>query len=60
MFAIPLMMLNGAFYYGNFWADRPEWLSPLLLSCVVGLITMQTIYFLCWDFDFVARRRPAR
>lgn len=60
MFIIPLMALNGAFHYGHLWADRPEWLSPALLSAVVSLVTIQAIYFTCWDFDFVSRRRAAR
>jgi len=60
MFMIPLMALNGAFHYGHIWAERPEWLSPALLSAVVGLVTIQAIYFMCWDFDFVSRRRAAR
>lgn len=59
LFMLPLLALNGAFYYFNIWPDRPEWLSPLLLSAVVSLITIQTIYFLCWDFDFVSKRRAA-
>ncbi len=32
-------------------------LDPNLLSAATGLITMQVVYLLCWDFDFF-RRRP--
>ena len=31
-------------------------LDATLLSPVVGLITMQLMYLLCWDFDFFSRR----
>jgi len=34
----------------------PRWTDPTLLSPVVGLITMQLVYLLCWDFDFFSRR----
>jgi hypothetical protein len=30
--------------------------QPTLLSPIVGLITMQLMYLLCWDFDFLSRR----
>jgi len=55
-FVLPLVALNSTLYISP-WTERPEWLSPPLLSALVGLVTIQAIYFLCWDFDFVAKRR---
>jgi hypothetical protein len=34
--------------------------DPTLLSPIVGLITMQVMYLLCWDFDFFSRRPRVR
>ena len=34
----------------------PHWAEPTLISPIVGLLTMQMMYLLCWDFDFFSRR----
>jgi len=41
----------------HLWHDRPEWCSPLLMTALIGLASIQLIYFSCWDFDFLARHR---
>lgn len=56
LFLMPLMASQIAFSM-NLFADRPEWLSPYLASAIVGLLTIQMIYLLCWDFDFVAKHK---
>src|SRR5579883_1927199 len=38
----------------------PHYLEPTLLSPIVGLVTMQLMYLLCWDFDFFCRRPRVR
>jgi hypothetical protein len=53
---LPLLSLNLSLSL-NLWQDRPELCSPLLLTALVGLATVVMIYFCCWDFDFLARRR---
>jgi hypothetical protein len=52
----PVLLLNCLLVL-NIWRGRPEWLSPLVLTALVGLATMQMIYLICWDFDFLSRRR---
>ena len=56
LFFLPIVASHIAFSL-NLFQDRPEWLSPALASAVIGLFSIQTIYFLCWDFDFVARQK---
>lgn len=56
LFMAPLAVLYGALYL-NLWSARPEWLSPLLLTAIIGLFTTQLLYFTCWDFDFLAKRK---
>ncbi|HEY9714883.1 MAG TPA: hypothetical protein V6C72_15550, partial [Chroococcales cyanobacterium] len=56
VFATPLIMLNLAMYLGV-GQTLPEWCSPILLTAVLGLLTVQMIYFTCWDFDFLTKRR---
>src|SRR6185369_15876120 len=51
LFLLPLAVLNLAMSM-NLWQDRPEWCSPVLVSAILGLLTIQCIYFMCWDFDF--------
>jgi hypothetical protein len=48
---MPFVLLHGAIL-ADIWKTRPEWCSPLLMSVLVGLITMQMIYLICWDFEF--------
>jgi len=55
-FMMPLMALNLAVYM-NVWAERPEWCSPMFLTAVLGLVTLQLIYFMCWDYDFLTKRK---
>ncbi len=56
LFLLPLFLLNGALSL-NLWVDKPEWCSPLLLTAVLGLLTVQLIYLLCWDFDFLTKKK---
>jgi hypothetical protein len=56
LFLLPLVMLNAGMYL-NVWSEKPEWCSPLLLTAVLGLLTIQMIYFMCWDFDFLSKRK---
>jgi len=55
-FLLPLIALNISLSL-NLWRDRPEWCSPLLMTALIGLVTIQVIYFCCWDFDFLAKAR---
>jgi hypothetical protein len=40
--------------------DRPEWLNPVLLSALIALMTIQLVYFTCWDFNPRTKRRQRR
>lgn len=51
LFVIPLTLLNIGIYF-DIWSDRPEWCNPLLLTSIIGLLNIQLIYFMCWDFNF--------
>lgn len=55
-FMAPMVALHGAFYM-NLWPEAPEIFNPVLLTVLVGLITLEAIYFLCWDFEFTGRRK---
>ena len=55
-FFTPLLLLNIGLCL-NLFSERPEWCSPILLTAVLGLMTIQLIYFLCWDFDFLTKRK---
>ncbi len=57
-FLMPIVMLHLSTTF--LWHDRPEWCSPLLMTALVGLMTVQFIYLLCWDFDLGSRRRARR
>jgi hypothetical protein len=58
LFMLPLLCLNGAIYF-ELWNDRPDWCSPLLLTVIIGLLSTQVMYLMCWDFKFlIKRRRP--
>jgi hypothetical protein len=39
----------------NLWANRPDWCNPALMTPLIGLLTIQFIYLLCWDFDFLSK-----
>lgn len=56
MFSLPLILVNLGFTYNSF-KGAPEWLSMPLALAAVSLVTIQAIYFLCWDFDFVTKKR---
>ncbi|MBN8661509.1 MAG: hypothetical protein LCH63_09350 [Candidatus Melainabacteria bacterium] len=56
LFTLPILACQAAFQM-NLFQDRPEWLSPALASAVIGLFAIQTIYFLCWDYDFVSKHK---
>jgi Kef-type K+ transport system membrane component KefB len=57
--AAPIFLLNLAINT-NIWTMRPEWLSPVLLSIIVAIITVQLIYLTCWDFNSKAKRQQRR
>lgn len=59
LFIMPLALLHGALYLG-LWAERPEWANPMLVTALMSLLTIQLIYFTCWDFDFLAKRKSER
>lgn len=56
MFVLPVALAQLAFAF-NLIADKPDWLNPALATALVSLLSMQAIYFLCWDFDFVSRSK---
>ena len=56
LFFSPLLILNIVLAF-NLWTEKPEWCSPILLTAVLGLLTIQMIYFMCWDFDFLSKRK---
>lgn len=56
LFLLPIVALNLAISC-QLWTDRPEWCSPVLLTAVVSLLTIQLIYFVCWDFDFLSKHK---
>jgi hypothetical protein len=53
---VPVILLNVALSL-HFWSNRPLWCTPLMLSLVVGLLAVQMIYLLCWDFDFLTKSK---
>lgn len=53
---VPVLLLNFALSL-NFWQSRPQWLNPIALTAIVGLATLQMIYLICWDFEFLSRRK---
>ena len=55
-FLLPLAALNLGISL-NIWGERPEWCSPMFLTAVAGLVTLQIIYFLCWDYDFLTKKK---
>ncbi len=54
---LPVVLLNIALFF-NLWSSRPDWCNAALLSPLVGLVTVQLVYLLCWDFDFLSKKRP--
>lgn len=56
MFAMPILASQTVFSL-HLVNDMPAWMSPALASAVGSLFVMQLIYFLCWDFDVVAKRK---
>lgn len=57
LLATPLMALALG-YQNNLFKGAPDWLNLPLAMAAASLLGMQALYFFCWDFDFVARRRP--
>lgn len=53
---LPVLAVNIALCV-NLWANRPAWCNPILLTPLIGLLTIQFIYLLCWDFDFLSERK---
>lgn len=54
---LSLLPVVGIMGYASVNQHVSNWIAqPALLSPIVGLITMQLMYLLCWDFDFFSRR----
>jgi len=58
---IPVVLLNLVLCY-DLWAGRPDWCNPIIVSPLIGLLSIQFVYFMCWDFDFLTRtgEQPSR
>ncbi len=53
---VPLMAINLAICL-NLWQSRPGWCTPALMTVLASFVAVQMIYFCCWDFDFLSKRR---
>jgi hypothetical protein len=53
---LPVLLVNLAIYL-QWWTARPDWCNSVLLSPLVGLLTVQLVYLACWDFDFLSRKQ---
>ena len=54
---LSLMPVIGILAYASLYPHHfPKWAEPTLLSPIIGLLTMQLMYLVCWDFDFLSRR----
>lgn len=53
---LPVIMLNMVIRL-NVWSGRPDWCNPFLISLLLGLASTQLVYLLCWDFEFLSKRR---
>lgn len=51
---LSLLPVIGILAYNS--VNRIPGIDATLLSPIIGLITMQLMYLLCWDFDFLSRR----
>jgi hypothetical protein len=51
---LPVLALNLAVGL-DLWTQRPTWCNPALMSPIVGLLSLQLIYLLCWDFEFFSK-----
>jgi putative effector of murein hydrolase LrgA (UPF0299 family) len=58
-FFLPIMAAQVAFAL-NLIPERPDWLSPAMASTAIALLSTTAIYFMCWDFTSVARRKRAK
>ena len=60
MILLSLLPVIGIMTYATLcsheWQHLGRWADPTLLSPIVGLVTIQLMYLLCWDFDFLSRR----
>jgi len=56
---LSVMSVTGAYaaFGFNLIPQRPEWLSPMLAAAVALFVVLQLIYFVCGDFDIVAKRK---
>jgi hypothetical protein len=58
---LSLVPVIGMLVYASLFPHSfPKWAAPHLLSPIVGLLTMQLMYLVCWDFDFFKRRAPVK
>ena len=59
--ALSFLPVTAVIFYAVLYGQTlPKWAEPQLLSPIVGLLTMQLIYLLCWDFDFFSKRSPVK
>ena len=58
MFITPMLTVN-LLMTSNVWTQRPEWVSPLLMTAVVGLVMAVVLRLLCWDFDIGSNSQAA-
>lgn len=56
---LPVLLVDLAIYM-NWWQSRPDWCTPMLISLLIGLLTIQVVYLMCWDFDFMSSRNTYR
>jgi len=57
-FFLPMITAEVAFAL-NLLPEHPEWLSPAAACVAIAMLTSSAIYFFCWDFDHVAKRKKA-
>jgi hypothetical protein len=57
---LSLLPVVGILGYHTVVHPLPGWAEPSLLGPIAGLITMQLMYLLCWDFDFFSRRQRVK
>lgn len=53
-----IALLTVASLEASWWENNmPHSCPPTLVGPIIGLITMQLIYFCCWDFEFCSKKR---
>jgi hypothetical protein len=59
LFFLPLIAAQVAFAL-NLVPDHPEWFSPAMACTAIALLATTAIYFMCWDFNSVTRRKRTK